>query len=129
MKKDKTLLEKLRLKEKKSQEEELLRRKGVLVGQGYNVQKLKAEVNRQNLKKSFQKFIEPQRIKRAFNPQKFIPENITKEQGMLREIMGGQNKSWGTGTNLPQLNNALTSGGGLIKNDDNGETRRCFGFR
>ena len=51
---------------------------------------------------------------------------LSQEQNMMQEMFGG-NDMWGTGRNLPRMNGALTSGHGLIKNDDFGETRRMFG--
>ena len=69
--------------------------------------------------------------KLRFNPQKLAPiqQTFSKEQGMLRELFAGP-RTFGTGQNLPQLNNALTSGGGLINNGDyNRNTGRMFGLR
>jgi len=53
---------------------------------------------------------------------------LTRGQLVLTELMGGSNQTWGTGQNLPKFNGELTSGKGLIKNDDNGETGRMFGI-
>jgi len=49
---------------------------------------------------------------------------------MLKELFEGE-RTFGTGNNLPQINNALTSGGGLIRHDDMFERRtgRMFGLR
>ena len=53
---------------------------------------------------------------------------LSQEQGMLREMFGGSEQLWGTGNNLPRMENSLTSGGGLIKSGDRGETGRFFGL-
>ena len=55
---------------------------------------------------------------------------ITKSQGMLNEILNDKGKLWGTGKNLPKLDNTLNSGEGLIKNGDyTRKTGRMFGLR
>lgn len=60
--------------------------------------------------------------------QSFKPApTLSREQKMLQEVFGNE-RTFGTGKNLPEINNALTSGGGLIKNGDEGETGRMFGF-
>jgi len=81
-------------------------------------------------------FVKPKvkKSKPAFNPQQlnFSPKPVlTKAQMMLSEVVGGNGeRTWGTGQNLPRLNRALTSGGGLIKNgDDFRETGRMFGVK
>lgn len=69
--------------------------------------------------------------KRRFEPQNLnpSPRMITKEQGLLQEMFNGD-KFWGTGQNLPQLNNSLNSGGGIIKSGDhNGSTGMFFGLK
>ena len=48
----------------------------------------------------------------------------THEQIIMEEILGGKNKSWGTGNNLPKLNCVLMPG---LKG--NKETARLFGLR
>ena len=53
---------------------------------------------------------------------------LTNEQNMLNEMFNG-NQTFGTGQNLPEINGILRSGHGLIKNDDNMETRKMFGFK
>lgn len=63
-------------------------------------------------------------IFRRFSPY----PNYTKEQMVLGELFGG-GRTFGTGQNLPKLNRTITSGGGLIKNDDYGDTGRLFGLR
>lgn len=50
----------------------------------------------------------------------------SREQQFFQTLMGGR-KTFGTGQNLPKINNSLTSGFGLTKNGDNGETIRMFG--
>lgn len=76
--------------------------------------------------------VEEQR-RRAFNPQRFptqqIRQELTKEQMILSELMGGGERTWGTGQNLPKLNRQLMTGSGIIKSEDfNRETARCFGL-
>lgn len=58
-----------------------------------------------------------------------IQEIITKEQAFLRGMFGGGEKLFGTGKNLPKIEGILIKGGGLIKNDDFGETAGMFGMR
>jgi hypothetical protein len=53
---------------------------------------------------------------------------LSPAQRMLNEMFNG-NQMWGTGTCLPKVEGTLTSGNGLIKNDDMGETGRMFGLR
>jgi hypothetical protein len=73
---------------------------------------------------------------KSFKPQnaKFIQTlqpapALSREQDMLQELFNGE-QTFGTGQNLPQMNGALTSGGGLINNgDDYGETGEMFGMR
>ena len=43
--------------------------------------------------------------------------------------MGGGERTWGTGQNLPIVKNELNRGHGLIKNDDFGQTGSMFGIR
>lgn len=55
---------------------------------------------------------------------------LSQAQNMLNEILGGGERTWGTGQNLPRLNKTLNSGGGLIKNGDiYRETGGIFGLR
>jgi hypothetical protein len=83
------------------------------------------------------------RLSNMFNPSKISSKKtytaivkkaptvtLTKSQSMINELFNGE-KVFGTGNNLPQLNNALNSGGGLIKHDDMYERRtgRMFGLR
>lgn len=56
-------------------------------------------------------------------------DNLSREQGMLRSFFGGGSRVWGTGQSLPKITNTLTSGGGLIKSGDQGETAGLFGLR
>lgn len=54
---------------------------------------------------------------------------ITREQSVLQELFGNPDgRIWGTGTCLPKINNALISGGGIIKCQDYGETSSLFGI-
>lgn len=80
------------------------------------------KVNLERLLKSKVKLIQR-------GPNQAISQELTKGQLLLQELCGGKNQLWGTGNNLPQINNALTSGEGLIKHDDNFERRtaRMFG--
>ena len=55
---------------------------------------------------------------------------MSAAQKMLSEVVGGGERNWGTGQNLPKMNGALTNGGGLIKNGDiYRETGGMFGLR
>ena len=70
-------------------------------------------------------------VKARFNPQQIMPvqQTFSREQSMMRELFAGP-RTFGTGQNLPQLNGALTSGGGLINNGDiYRETGGMFGLR
>jgi len=59
----------------------------------------------------------------------FIMPNISQHQQLLREMFGGSERTWGTGTCLPKLHRTLTRGNGLIKSGDNArETASMFGF-
>ena len=51
----------------------------------------------------------------------------TKQQAFLQTFFNGE-RTFGTGQNLPVINNALTSGYGLIKHPLQGHTGRLFGF-
>lgn len=56
-------------------------------------------------------------------------QEYTNSQNVLREIFRGE-QTFGTGQNLPVINNTLTSGGGIIKNGDRERrTARMFGLR
>ena len=66
-------------------------------------------------------------VKRSL-PAPTIGENLTKEQRFLGDLFGG-NGTLGRGHNLPRMNRTLFSGGGLIKNGDDGETGNMFGMR
>jgi len=91
------------------------------------------KVSTSNLSKlgsAFSKAITPQKQKKAFNPQILKRPQLTREQEMLQEIMFNGERNWGTGNNLPRMDNTLNSGGGLINNGDiNKETGRMFGLR
>ena len=52
---------------------------------------------------------------------------MQETDNLLNEFFGGE-RSFGTGKDLPQINNVLTTGEGLINNDDQGETGRMFGI-
>lgn len=52
---------------------------------------------------------------------------LTPQQNFFRQFMGGR-KTFGTGQNLPVINGALTTGGGLINHPNQYETGRIFGF-
>lgn len=56
--------------------------------------------------------------------------DLSNEQRVMQEIMSGGsiNQCWGTGENLPRLNRTLSSGGGILKSGDGGETGRMFGI-
>jgi len=58
-------------------------------------------------------------------------ESYSKGQQMLNELFSGREEpTWGTGNNLPVIDGALRSGGGLMKNGDNERrTGRMFGLR
>lgn len=56
-------------------------------------------------------------------------QEYTQSQNVLREIFRGE-QTFGTGQNLPVINNTLNSGGGIIKNGDRERrTARMFGLR
>lgn len=56
-------------------------------------------------------------------------QEYSSGQNVLREIFRGE-QTFGTGQNLPQMNGALISGGGIIKNGDRERrTARMFGLR
>lgn len=53
---------------------------------------------------------------------------MSQGQAMLNEMFNGE-PTFGTGQNLPELNETLTSGQGIIKSGDNTKaTARMFGF-
>lgn len=56
------------------------------------------------------------------------PETFTKEQHMLRGMFGHGDRVMTNfdGRSLPVINNLLTSGGGILKSGDQGETRDLF---
>jgi len=55
-------------------------------------------------------------------------KELSHEQNMLHEIFCGKS-FWGLPEdNLPKMDGVLTSGGGLIKNGDRGDTKRLFGL-
>ena len=65
----------------------------------------------------------------TFRKTKFVRPNISQHQQLLREMFGGSERTWGTGTCLPKLHRTLTRGNGLIKSGDNArETASMFGF-
>jgi hypothetical protein len=53
---------------------------------------------------------------------------LSKEQDMLQEMFSG-NDNWGTGQNLPEINGALRTGGGIMNSGDNGQTGSMFGLK
>lgn len=57
------------------------------------------------------------------------PQNVmSPAQQMINEMFSGS-RTWGTGQNLPELNEALTSGSGIIKSQDySQETAGLFGL-
>jgi hypothetical protein len=62
----------------------------------------------------------------------FIPAPLlTRQQAILRDMFGSGERNWGTGRNLPVVNNDLNNpnGGGIIKSRDNGRTGGFFGMR
>ena len=71
--------------------------------------------------------------KLAVNVQRrFVPAPLlTRQQQIIREFMGSGERNWGTGRNLPVINNDLTApdGGGIIKSRDGGRTGGFFGMR
>lgn len=50
---------------------------------------------------------------------------LSKEQAMLNAMFNQKGQNWGNGEPV-QINNALTSGGGLIKTGSGNTTRRLF---
>ncbi len=62
-------------------------------------------------------------IKRTLDPAPML----SQEQHMLQEMFGSSQQLWGTGRDLPKMNGALISGGGIIKSGDGGETAAMFG--
>jgi len=57
-----------------------------------------------------------------------IAPMLSKEQEMMQELFGGSS-SWGSGEQLPVMNNSLNSGHGLINSgDDYRETASMFGI-
>jgi len=57
-----------------------------------------------------------------------IAPMLSKEQEMMQELFGGS-PSWGSGEQLPVINNSLNSGHGLINSgDDYRETAGLFGI-
>jgi len=71
----------------------------------------------------------PAPSRRLAAPNVTLP--MSKGQQMLAELFSGREEPlWGTGNNLPVLNNSLNSGGGLIKNGDKmRRTGGMFGLR
>ena len=59
-------------------------------------------------------------------PNSEANKNLSKGQELLQEMFSG-NGTFGKGQNLPVINRSITSGGGLIKNGDQGETMKMFG--
>ena len=76
-----------------------------------------------------------QNLIKAPKPKALPKPNVqfaySKGQQMLKDLFSGREEPlWGTGNNLPKMDGALTSGGGLIKNGDNNRgTGRMFGLR
>lgn len=69
------------------------------------------------------------RPKKVFGTRAVAP-SYTKEQNMLRSLFGhGPTVIMPSkdGRSLPKIHRTLTSGGGLIKSGDRGETRGLFG--
>lgn len=57
-----------------------------------------------------------------------IAPQITREQEMMQELFGGS-PTWGSGNQLPVINNSLNSGHGLINSgDEERETASMFGL-
>ena len=54
---------------------------------------------------------------------------LTPMQRSIQEMIGGRNRTWGTGANLPKRLRTLEEGEGLIKNGDEGKTASMFGIR
>lgn len=52
---------------------------------------------------------------------------LTYSQQVLRGLFNDKNQMWNNGENRVQINETLTSGSGLIKNGDRGQTARMFG--
>jgi hypothetical protein len=57
------------------------------------------------------------------------PPSMTMPQRFLNSFFGGGERTFGTGQNLPKINNELRYGYGLINHPNKFETRRIFGFR
>jgi len=56
---------------------------------------------------------------------------LSRQQAILKDMFGGGERNWGTGKNLPVINNDLNNpeGGGIIKSRDGGRTGGFFGMR
>lgn len=52
-------------------------------------------------------------------------QSYSKEQALLNEMFSGNN-NYLTGNNLPKISGVLITGQGLIKNNNQGQTRRLF---
>lgn len=73
------------------------------------------------------KAIKPGKLKTSYiqsDINKPIQRSLNRSQVMLNELVGGTNQLWGTGQDLPKVN----EGQGIDRND-NGGTGRLFGFR
>jgi hypothetical protein len=66
-------------------------------------------------------------VQTRFNPAPML----SRQQAILKDMFGGGERNWGTGRNLPVINNDLNNpqGGGIIKSRDGGRTGGFFGMR
>ena len=71
--------------------------------------------------------------KTIIQPQRtFVPAPmLSRQQMILREMLGSGERQWGTGRNLPVITTDLNApdGGGIIKSRDGGRTGNMFGVR
>ena len=61
-------------------------------------------------------------------PKLQLGQQFSQEQELMNEMFGSS-RTFGTGQNLPKIDNIITSGYGLINNEDYGETSQIFGVR
>ena len=129
----KNLWSKEKAEQTKEREESDLVRKGIIVKKdngdyAYNPKLLKRELMKQELSQEIKK------VPNLLNPG--VPTNIgkiqskpqqimSKSQAMLSSLFNSKNQFWGNGEPV-RINQALTSGQGLLKTGDGDRTRRLF---
>ena len=100
-------------------------------------QQIKAQIQLEKEKRKFlessRKPIKPKQLTQWIGPKGIADPApmLTRQQAILKDMFGGGERNWGTGRNLPVINNDLNNpeGGGIIKSRDGGRTGGFFGMR